>query len=367
VIRVDADVDGATPPPGPDGGTPVDMGAPPNAAPDSAPPVTGSDATIPDRAVEASAGDLSPVPDAMAMMDTAWPYPPPVNSLPAQQGACPSFAAGVSTGVVQAPKLDELSGIVESRRTRGLLWAHNDAGNKPRLFAITKAGALAAVLDLQVAGALDLEDIAIGPGPMVGQPYLYVGDIGDNEEKRPTLAIYRVLEPSVTPGPVAVGGTLTGIETLTLVYPDGTHNAETLLVDPITGDVFLVTKSSEGESHVFRAPAPLSTTGPNQLQETGTVLHFGMGALAGEPRATGGDISPGGAQIIVRTYDHAFLWRRIAGQSVAQALAGTPCPLPLHSDEHGEALGFAADGSGYYAASEGDAQPIYWYAATPPR
>jgi hypothetical protein len=302
-----------------------------------------------------------------APADTGAPYPPPVDSLPAQLGACPKFADGISTGLIQAPKLDELSGLVESRRSRGLLWAHNDAGNKPRLFAINKTGALAAMLDLQVAGAVDIEDIAVGPGPLAGQPYLYIADIGDNEEKRASIAIYRVVEPTLIASPIAIAGSLGGIETLPLVYPDGTHNAETLLVDPITGDLFVVTKSSSGESHVFRAPAPLSTATANQLQDTGVTLLFGTATLPGEPRATGGDVSPAGDQIVVRTYDHAYLWRRIAGQTVAQALAGMPCPLPLHEDLHGEALGFAADGSGYYTASEGDAQPIYWYASTASR
>jgi hypothetical protein len=305
--------------------------------------------------------------DALAEPDATVPYPTPIDSLPAQLGACPTFADGVSTGVVKAPKLTELSGIVESRRTPGLLWAHNDAGNKARLYGVMKTGVLAAMLDVPVANALDIEDIAVGPGPVAGQPYLYIGDIGDNEEKRPSLAIYRAQEPTFTVSPTPLGGALTGIETLTLVYPDGTHNAETLLIDPITGDLFLVTKSSEGESHLFRAAAPLSSTKPNQLQDTGVVLRFGSAPLIGEPRTTGGDISPGGDRIIVRTYDHAFLWRRIAGQTVAQAMAGTACPIALHEEMHGEALGFAADGSGYYSASEGEAQPIYWYAATPAR
>ena len=60
-----------------------------------------------------------------------------------------------------------------------------------------------AIYALDGATAIDWEDIAIGPGPQAETPYLYVGDIGDNAERRPNIVVYRVAEPKVVGG----GGT----------------------------------------------------------------------------------------------------------------------------------------------------------------
>jgi hypothetical protein len=77
---------------------------------------------------------------------------------------------------------------------------------------------------------------------------------------------------------------------------------------------------------------------------------------------SGAPISPSGRAIAIRTYNRAFLWRRAPGQSVAAALAGKPCPIPLAVEGQGEALGFASDERGYFTLSEGRAVPISYYA-----
>ena len=275
--------------------------------------------------------------------------------------ACPSFAKATSSGSVSGGALTEASGLVAGRRNPGTLWTHNDSGAGPRLYALSTKGATLASYDVAGATAQDWEDIAIGPGPAAGTSYLYVGDIGDNSTSRANVQVYRVAEPDVRGASPGAPISLSGVERLTLSYPDGAHNAETLLVDPRGGDVYIVAKSTDGVSPVFRATAPLSASTTNKLQRV-AVLRFGTGALPGDRKATGGDISPRGDEIIVRTYDSAFLWRRAAGGTVADALAGSPCAVPLANEPQGEALGFAADGSGYYSLSEGSKQPLYFYA-----
>ena len=269
------------------------------------------------------------------------------------------FAAGVSLGNFENAKLKEASGLVESRKTPGVLWLHNDSGDSPRLFAAKTSGVDLGTYSFAGADAIDWEDIAIGPGPTSGESYLYIGDMGDNRSVRPNIQIYRVAEPAVDPaaGPKTV--TLSGVEKFVLVYPDGAHNAETLMVDPKTSDVFIVTKVSSGISFIFRAAAPLSNAGPITLEKVGS-LDFGTAPLSG-PATTGGEIAAAGDWIGIRTYPAAFLWRRTAGMTVADALAGQPCVIPMHSEPQGEALGFAADGKGYYSTSEGANQPLYFY------
>ncbi len=272
--------------------------------------------------------------------------------------SCPRFGAGVSAGRIASSAITEASGIAASRRNAGTLWIHNDSGAGPRVYAVSKTGTLQAIYDLGGAAARDWEDLAVGPGPVVGKSYLYVGDIGDNAESRAGIEVYRVPEPDVRTASPSTPITLSAVERLSLLYPDRAHNAETLLVDPISGDVYIVAKSSDGISPVFRAAAPLSATGTNRLERV-AILRFGVAPLAGSRTTTGGDISPSGSEIVIRSYDAAYLWRRALGMSVGAALATTPCPIPLVSEPQGEAIGFFSDGNGYYTVSEGVSQPIY--------
>ena len=88
----------------------------------------------------------------------------------------------------------------------------------------------------------DWEDIAIGPGPQANVDYLYVGEIGDNDSKHKSIKIYRVPEPNVDANQTPVVVTVRGVETIELTYPDGPRNAETLMVDPLTKDIYIVSK-----------------------------------------------------------------------------------------------------------------------------
>ena len=91
-----------------------------------------------------------------------------------------SFAPGISTGTVQNSSINEASGIAASRANANVLWTHNDSGDSARVFAMTSAGTNLGTYSISGASAADWEDIAIGPGPLAGQQYLYIADIGDN-------------------------------------------------------------------------------------------------------------------------------------------------------------------------------------------
>jgi hypothetical protein len=352
------------------GGTPVaapmDAGAGGSGAADSS--VVPSVDAGPDPVDAALAADADAPPDASTPAEASVGRDASTGvdaAAPADGGgACPTFAAPVRTGFVANFSVQEASGVVNGRRNADVLWVHNDSGGQPQVFALTRAGGALANYTLEGATAVDWEDISFGPGPRAGEPYLYIADIGDNGVSRTSIAVYRVLEPvaptAATLLPPAV--TLSGVEKFVLRYPDGAHNAETMFVDPLTGDLFIVEKAGNGDSQVFRAAAPLSTGVTITLEPVGR-LRFGAGALPGNVTTTGGDISPSGRMIAIRTYDHAFLWRRAPGQSVASALTGVPCTLPLATEGQGEALGFASDERGYFTLSEGRAVSISYYAA----
>jgi hypothetical protein len=89
-----------------------------------------------------------------------------------------------------------------------------------------------------------------------GTCYLYICGHGNNKLERPELTVYRVKEPTVSnsgsrsdekdairtePAQAAV-----------FKYQDTPHNAETLMVNPQTGDVYVLTKRLDGPSLVFK-------------------------------------------------------------------------------------------------------------------
>lgn len=289
-------------------------------------------------------------------MRTFWVGLAAMAVLSGSTAAGPLYQAGVQVGTVNLPQISEASGLAASRRNPGALWTHNDAGHTNQIFAIGTAGNLLGTYTLDGASALDFEDIAVGPGPAAGTSYIYVGDIGDNDANKPFIRIHRVAEPSVNLAGGPVSGNLS-VSTFTLTYPDGPHNAESLMVDPLNGDLYLVTKETS-IAHVYRAAFPQSTSSSITLQSIAT--------LNGIDRATAGDISPGGGEIVVRNRTQAWQWSRPVGGTIADALALASQGITLRSEEQGEALGFSFGGTlGFFTTSEEVNQPIYFYATIP--
>ena len=179
----------------------------------------------------------------------------------AADGPCDRFGSGVVSGHVKSSKLTEISGVVASRRHPGVYWTHNDSGGKPEFYALTLDGTDLGAYPLTGATAVDWEDIAIGPKRGATGSYLYAGDIGDNAAELPGvmgtprdhITVYRVAEPAAAPH--APGATLGGVEKFTLHYPAGANDAEAMLVDPVSGDLVIITKSPLGLSRVMVAPA----------------------------------------------------------------------------------------------------------------
>ena len=208
------------------------------------------------------------------------------------------------------------------------------------------------------ASAVDWEDIAVGPGPVAGKSYLYVGDIGDNAKARTAIQVYRVREPTVVLTPVAPPPqTLTGVAKLTFVYPDGPHNAEALLVDPSSGELFIVTKEPLGTAQVFRTPANLTVGSTTTLASVATVS-LGIGGAV-----TGADVTPAGDVVGLRTYFSVVLFPRLAGSPLAQAFTQPSCQGATRASHRGRPSGSRADGRGYITASEGVSPPLHRFVA----
>jgi len=273
------------------------------------------------------------------------------------QPGCAGYSAGVQAGTIDNFLLYELSGITASQRNSDVLWTHNDGGN-PKLFAVGTDSEFLGTYSLLDVVTHDWEDIAVGPGPQPGTTYVYVGDHGNNGRDRQRVWVHRVPEPDLGAAEPPFDLDLSGGETFLLDYPDDRHDVETLLVDPVTGDVYLVTKAYEGPTILFRAAAPLEDGQVVTLEQMNTI---DLGSNPNLNLATGGDVSLSGDRIVIRTKLTAFIWIRPSGTPFWEAFDSEPCTVPLQLELTGEAAGFAADGVSFYTTSEWLNPPLYYY------
>ena len=267
------------------------------------------------------------------------------------QELCDGAVGAEDVVTVATEDLTEASGIALSRQNEGVVWAHNDSGGAPEAYAVGLDGTDRGRLGLDGAEAFDWEDMALGTGPG-GADHLYLGDIGDNNAVRDEVVVYRLAEPAVPAEGLAAGATAPA-ERLTFTYADGPRDAETLLSDPSTGDLFVVSKTWDaGTVGIYRIPADATPDAPVVMERMGEVP-----ALAGE-MVTGGDVSADGSLVALRTYFGVQVWDRGAGQTVADALAGEPCEAPAPFEVQGEALAFTPDGRGYVTIAEGQSPRV---------
>jgi hypothetical protein len=279
-----------------------------------------------------------------------------------EAGPCERFAEGTVAGEVGDPALVETSGVAASRAHDGVLWAHNDSGGQPALTALSDTGEDLGTYVVPGATATDWEDMAAGPGPDPGTSYLYAGDIGDNAAGRDAVQVHRVPEPAEAPA--GTDGQFAEDVVIELTYPGGPMDAETLLVDPDTGDLLVVGKRPT-DAPVYLAEADAVAAGGRvAMRQVATLTSPPPGGAIG--LVTGGDVSPDGSVVLLRTYGTVLAYDRPEGTPLAGALAGTPCLAPSVDEQQGEALAFLADGSAYVTISEGAAAPVNTFAVDPP-
>lgn len=237
-------------------------------------------------------------------------------------------------------KISESSGLAVSTSQRGVFWTNNDSGDGPNIYAFNLKGDDLGTFTLAGIKATDWEDMA--SVKLAGKSYLIVGDVGDNNEAREDIKIYRVPEPKAASGEHQVRS----FETFTCRFPDGAHNTETVIAVP-NGDIQLITKSPSGESGVYVLRNP-KRSGNYMLKKLGTLkltAAFPFGRLA-----TGGAMSADGKLAVVRSYTSIWVfpvknpdtWFRGAAKQYAAPL-----------ERQGESVAFDRSGSRLLTTSEG--------------
>lgn len=245
-------------------------------------------------------------------------------------------AHGPSAFTLKDPRITESSGLAASHAHPGIYWTHNDSDDGPYVYAVdSRTGKTVATVTLRGVTPRDVEAVSIGP-----DGDLYLGDIGDNlGGKWKEVWIYRFHEPK-TLHDVTVDATR-----YTVRYADGPRDAESLMVRPDTGRVYIASKSEDGKGGLYAGPRKLSSSGINVFHRVAPVTLW----------ATDGAFSPDGTRLVLRSYFGArmYAWNHGAPKTVG--------PVQVPVEQQGESVTFTPDGHTLMFGSEGvgsSVQPI---------
>lgn len=226
-------------------------------------------------------------------------------------------------GRLAHPRLTECSGVAASRQYPGILWTHNDGGGGRRqtLYAIERSGRT--VGEFQIPVRLhDWEDIAIDE-----QKFLYLADLGNNENRRPEGAVHRIAEPN----PTSPSGPIQVKTSWRLQYPEGPFDCESLFI--WQGRGYVVSKVvNDARAQIFSFPLD-EPKGPVVLELVATTKI--------ESPVTGADLSADGRWLALVAKSGAFLYR-VDGDP-ARVSKGKPYQKKFKSS-HVEGCAFVPDG-----------------------
>lgn len=267
---------------------------------------------------------------------------------------CTLYGDPQQTGTVP-PELSELSGFAASGRYPGIFWAHNPSGTPFRVYAMEDSGKIRATLTLTGATVQNVEDIAVGPCEPRAEapPCIYLADIGDNFQQREQLDILRLAEPA------QLEDASVPVEVLAFTYPDGRHNAESLISDARTGRLAVITQTPDSLGDVYALDG-LRPGEPVKAKKLGT-LHAREDADRQDVdrMSTGADLNPSGERLLVRTYTRVWEVRRSQAQSLEDLIEGQVAEVPSASQAQPKAIAFTPGGRGYLLGSAFTGQPLY--------
>jgi hypothetical protein len=240
------------------------------------------------------------------------------------------------------PRIDESSGLAAAGDD---LYTQNDGGSELRVFVLTRKTCKVRQVITNPMDPYDVEDLA-----RAADGSLWLGDTGDNDKDRPTVALERL-----TPGGQATVYRFT--------YPDGPHDAEAVLYDR-RGQPYIVTKDpltakvyTPAAAMAAGATVPLKRVASESFLPTGTP--GGPAGLAGQVVVTGGAVAADGSLAVLRTYTDAYVWR-VSGDDLVAALQDAPARrIPLPSTRQGEGIAFSADGTSLLTSTEGVPGAVY--------
>jgi len=232
--------------------------------------------------------------------------------------------------------IDEASGIADSYSNPGFLWVELDSGNPPVLHLLKHDGTHGDFMYIKGATNRDWEDIAVSSGPVEGVKYLYIAEIGDNALAYSSYSIYRFAEPPSSTD------TVTNFDKINFKYPDGSHDAEAMVVDPVKKDIYIITKRDQF-SKIYKLPYPQKISSMNTASFVGDLPYKGVVSAA---------ISTSQTELLIKTYGQVYYYKRQVGEPLEKIFTQSYQLLPYQVEPQGEAVCFMNSNKGFYTLSE---------------
>lgn len=276
---------------------------------------------------------------------------------PAFDPASSPYTPPKIVGRIASSDVQESSGLAASKCQADVFWTHNDSGDGPYIFAINKAGDNLGTWKVAGAQNEDWEDIDEYKDA-AGNCFIYIGEIGNNEGKRDRTLVYRIKEPKV--GPESIGTSrkqplaTEPAESITVNYPSTRPNAETMMVHPVTGDIYIVTKRTDSPASIYKIASSFGSAQP--------AVKIGEIKVPSVPNGqlTGGDIAPDGQRLVLCDYVAGYELALPAGDGNFDDIwSQQPVKFDVGERKGGEAIAYSADGRSIFTTSEGKNSPIF--------
>ena len=224
---------------------------------------------------------------------------------------------------IKDARITESSGLAVDS-DGNVYWTVNDSGDRGVAYGVGLDGEVQGSLNFR-AQPQDVEAVA------VYEDRLYVADIGDNSRQRSSVRVFFFKNPRAN-------GLTVAYYAYDFRYPDGPHNAETLLVND-SGRLFIVTKGRKAA--IYEAPLRPRRRGINELERVGVA----------PSNVTDGTFLPGGERIALLTYRSVEVIDATSYEVVASA--------PIPDQPQAESLTLSLDERSLLVGSEGKKSKVY--------
>ncbi len=269
------------------------------------------------------------------------------------------------TGWLASDEIMEASGIQASHARKGDFFVHNDEG-EALLYAIDESGSDLGYVEIVPAKNKDWEDIT--SVPVADERWLVVGDIGDNMARRKTIKLYFIEEPKTGKHDRYAGQQVLK-HALTLTYPDGPRDCESMAYDPIGKQILFISKRDKPPRLYTVDLETALAEGDVELKYLGAItnlrppasrdrFHWG-GKTDFISQPTGFDISADGSEAAIITYRSLYRFRRQPGETWLEVLQRKPEEVVGPPSIQNEAIGYSVDGKAIYVTTEKLPTPLF--------
>jgi len=229
--------------------------------------------------------------------------------------------------------LKESSGIVNLRGSDNF-WMINDSGNTNELFEVSETGVIQQIITVENTKNKDWEDLASD-----GKDTIFIGDFGNNNNKRKDLRIYTVAISSIKNGKVKAVKTKFHFEDQKKFPPkkkDRNFDVEAFVYANSHFYLFTKNRSSEfdGITKLYKVPAQSGNHSAELMGSFETCMDSKKCAI------TAATISKNNEELVLLAHDKLFLFTNFKGDDFFN---GSVSEVYLHHNSQKEAVCFKKD------------------------